>query len=251
MFSADPRIAHLPVQYSRDGTLRDRIAAVPRLEEPGSIVIDPDSRITQLGLVPVCPEEKYYFFESRAYGGDGRESLGALTRRWVRETFGVENARAYIAPAERPDAAAVALSFGVGGNPAKRVADPFESKLINALASRAQVIADAGAGGEEGERVRRAMAGRPARTWQGSFAGFASIISRSRLYVGYDSAGQHVAAACGVPLVTVFAGAPCERFRMRWRPDGPGPVKIIDAEGRDPEGVLAATLEAAVKLLTR
>ena len=42
-------------------------------------------------------------------------------------------------------------------------------------------------------------AGVKAAFWEGSFAGFAAIIAASRLYVGYDSAGQHVAAACGVP----------------------------------------------------
>jgi len=58
--------------------------------------------------------------------------------------------------------------------------------------------------------VERAVerAGVEATFWDGSFAGFASIIAASRLYVGYDSAGQHIAAAAGVPLVSVFAGFP-------------------------------------------
>jgi ADP-heptose:LPS heptosyltransferase len=56
--------------------------------------------------------------------------------------------------------------------------------------------------------------------WEGSFAGFAGIIAGSRLYVGYDSAGQHVAAACGVPLITIFTGFPAPRMFERWRPVG-------------------------------
>ena len=64
LFAADPRIEHLPVRY--DGGLRGRIAVWLPLAEPHSIVIDPDSRITQLGLLPVCAEENYYLFESRA-----------------------------------------------------------------------------------------------------------------------------------------------------------------------------------------
>ena len=71
----------------------------PRWPQPESIVIDPDSRLTQLGLAPVCADEDYYFFESRAYGGDGSESLGELTRRWVAKTFGVERC----APTSRQD----------------------------------------------------------------------------------------------------------------------------------------------------
>ncbi len=44
------------------------------------LVIDPDSRLTQLGLLPVCPEERYRLFESRAYGG-GYRSIAAGTGR--------------------------------------------------------------------------------------------------------------------------------------------------------------------------
>jgi ADP-heptose:LPS heptosyltransferase len=40
------------------------------------------------------------------------------------------------------------------------------------------------------------------------------------LYVGYDSAGQHVASACGVPLISIFRGSVSERFFSRWQPDG-------------------------------
>ncbi|MGE5647862.1 MAG: hypothetical protein ACM336_18965 [Acidobacteriota bacterium] len=238
LFAADPRIEHLPISYAR------RIAIPVELNEPGSIVVDPDSRITQLGLLPVCPEESYYFFDTHAW--EGSESLGCMARNWVAQTFGVPDARAYIAPAEHPEGAAIAVSLGVGGNPAKRVEDPFESELLKALAAKADVIVDAGAGGEEAARVRRAIGNLPIRTWQGSFAGFASIIGRSRLYAGYDSAGQHAAAACGVPVVTVFAGAPNERFRQRWRPTGPGPVEIVAAGPR----VLEDTLAAVDRLFT-
>ena len=70
-----PGLKHLPIAYGRGGTLDDRLSVWPKLREavcqPNSIVIDPDSRLTQLGLLPICPEEDYYFFESRSYGGEG------------------------------------------------------------------------------------------------------------------------------------------------------------------------------------
>src|SRR6185437_12903707 len=50
---------------------------------------------------------------------------------------------------------------------------------------------------------------------EGSFAAFASIIAQSQFYAGYDSAGQHAAAAAGTALVSIFAGAPSLRFRAR------------------------------------
>jgi hypothetical protein len=237
LFAADPRIRHLPVAYPRAGTLRERLAVrdAPVFDEPSAIVIDPDSRLTQLGLLPLCPEDRYYFFESRAYGGDSADSLVALTKRWVSEVLGVPNARAFIAVPPAPRQPDVAVSFGVGENPAKRVADPFEFALMWHLASRfGRVLLDSGGGGEEAERARMLVAasGNRAELFTGSFAEFATLIARSQLYVGYDSAGGHVAAACGTPRVSIFAGFASERMLQRWRPDGPGSFHLIRAEGR-------------------
>jgi ADP-heptose:LPS heptosyltransferase len=252
LFAADPRIEHLPVAY-HPGTLRRRLQACPRFDEPDTIVIDPDSRLTQLGLLPICPEERYYFFESRAYGQDTDASLGDLTQRWIAETFGVPDARAYIAPAAPPEPPTdVAVSLGVGENPAKGLPHPFEERLLAALADRSlHVIVDSGAGGDEEERVRRAIGTRQdrIRIFRGPFADFAAIVARSRLYVGYDSAGQHAAAASGVPLVSIFAGFPCPRFAARWRPTGPGPIEVILAAPSTTDEVLAQALHAIDRLL--
>jgi ADP-heptose:LPS heptosyltransferase len=242
LFAADPRVGHLPVVYRR-GTLAERLAPWEGLREalsaPDSIVVDSDSRLTQLGLLPVCPEENYFFFESRAYGASSDAPLSELARRWAEEVFDVPDARPYVALPEPAEAGEIAVSLGVGENPAKRLPDPFEENLLRLLAARGGTIwIDRGAGGEEAARVDRAIAASGIariRTWEGSFAGFASIISRSRLYVGYDSAGQHVAAACGVPLISVFAGFPCLRMFQRWRPagtvirvDDPDPAKVLE-----------------------
>jgi len=258
LFAADPCILHLPVSYRR-GTLRERLAAVPELREamaqPDSIVIDPDSRLTQLGLLPVCPEERYYFFESRAYGGDGDDPLPVLTQRWAEQTFGIPDARPFVAVGQASGLSTrdIAINLGVGENPAKRIADPFEEEVLKLLAQTGlPVTIDRGAGGEEAERVERAIArsGATVERWSGSFAGFASIIAGSRLYVGYDSAGQHVAAACGVPLISVFAGFSCGRMFARWRPAG----QVIRVEEPDPGRVLEqvrlilrATLESRLR----
>jgi len=246
LFAADPRILHPPVDYRR-GPLRQRLAAGAELREvlnrPHSIVLDPDSRLTQLGLLPVCAEERYYFFESRAFGGSSDDPLPALASRWAAQTLGIAGAKPYIAvpPAAVPEST-IAVSLGVGENPAKRIRDPFETELIKLLAATgAPLWIDVGAGGEEAERVERAIAASAARVeiWRGSFAGFAAIIAGSRLYVGYDSAGQHVAAACGVPLISIFAGFPCERMFQRWRPAG----QVIRVDDPEPAAVLARVRE--------
>jgi ADP-heptose:LPS heptosyltransferase len=70
-----------------------------------------------------------------------------------------------------------------------------------------------------------------------------SVITQCDLYAGYDSAGQHAAAASGVPLVSIFAGAPSERFRTRWAPSGPGRIHIIDATAHDAAACFARFAE--------
>lgn len=250
LFGADPAIGHLPVSYRRDVPLAHIPELRANLFEAGTIVVDPDSRLTQLGLIEVCPEENYRFFDSRGYGGHSDEALGALAVRWAKEVFGAEG-RAFISPVEPVDVAGhsgIAVSLGVGENPAKRIPDPFEQQLLALLEETGErVWIDRGAGGEESARVEQAIAGFPAerlRVWQGSFAGFASIIAQSKLYVGYDSAGQHVAAACGVPLITVFTGFPVERMFHRWTPSGPGPIHVVRVERPDPAAVLNEVRQA-------
>jgi ADP-heptose:LPS heptosyltransferase len=197
--------------------------------------VDPDSRMTQLGLIPVCAPEHYFHFPSRM--ADSAANLTELTQAWLFETFG-ESGEAYIATPRVPiegDAPRTTVSLGVGDNETKRVHGDFEAQLIRALGEKFRTIwIDRGVGGTESARVTAAAEASGCidriRFWEGSFAGFASVISQSDLYTGYDSAGQHAAAATGTPLITIFAGAPSERFRQRWSPLGPGPIRIIEAD---------------------
>jgi ADP-heptose:LPS heptosyltransferase len=261
LFAQDPRIHHARIDYGR-GTLRQRLAAAEELKalvaEPDCVVIDPDSRLTQLGLLPVCPDERYHLFESRAYSGTGLpacpsspdKSLPELASEWAAETLGISGAKPYIAvvldKAAAPKQPYIAVSLGVGENPAKRIADPFEERLLALLSKTGLPICiDKGAGGAEAERVERAVERSVATVtfWEGSFAGFASLIAASKLYVGYDSAGQHIAAACGVPLICVFAGFPAPRMFERWRPVGPN-CQVIRVDRPDPAETIERVREA-------
>jgi ADP-heptose:LPS heptosyltransferase len=245
LFAGDERVHHATLDYRR-GSLRERLAAWPELKAlvsgPDSVVIDPDSRLTQLGLLPVCSEDRHYLFESRAFGGESERCLTQLTADWAAATFGVAGSRPYVAVARHHEAEGhIAVSLGVGENPAKRVPDPFEEELLSLLgATGAPIWIDQGAGAEEAARVERAIvrSGVSVRRWDGSFAGFAAIIAAGRMYVGYDSAGQHVAAAAGVPLISIFAGFPSSRMFHRWKPEGSN-TRVIRVDRPDP----GATLE--------
>jgi ADP-heptose:LPS heptosyltransferase len=235
LFEADKAIHHLLADYPRTGPVSARVAfgheLRRRLEGANRIVVDPDSRMTQLGLIPACEPPRYFHFPSRTIGGTSLDNLTDLTGQWLEASFGI-NGKAYLAPlrvdvtGERPWAA---VSLGVGDNETKRIPGDFEARLLRDLAAKYQTVwLDRGAGGEEARRVTAAATGiENVRFWEGSFAGFASIIAQSDFYAGYDSGGQHAAAAAGTPLVSYFAGAISERFRHRWSPAGPGLIKVI------------------------
>ena len=249
LFAADPRIEHLNADYPRTGPVSARLDFAcelrSRLQRHDSIVIDPDSRMTQLGLIPVCTPENHFHFPSRTAGGEGERNLTDLVGRWLNTTFATD-APAYIAPLTEQisgPSPRVAVSLGVGDNESKRVGADFEARMIAELGARYQTIwVDRGIGGDEARRVTAAVeasgVGDRVRFWEGGFAGFASIISRCDLYAGYDSAGQHAAAAAAVPLISIFAGAPSERFRQRWTAAGPANIVRIVTDGMQPEAVL-------------
>jgi hypothetical protein len=248
----------LEVPYGRTAMLRDRLGAFEplrsALDRPGVLLIDPDSRLTQLGVLPVCAPQAHHLFESRGFGGDSDATLPALAREWVRQTLGVESAEPWFHPKVNhalPGHKVAAVSFGIGENPAKRVADPFEEQTLRYLLENGwQVLLDTGApGGEEDRRVRAAVArmgsvGQSIALHEGSFASFAAFIAGAGLYVGYDSAGQHVAAALDVPLVSVFGGFSCERMLQRWQPDGPGPKRVIAVREQSVDDLIRQTREA-------
>lgn len=232
---------HCEVEYPRKGPVSERISWAKDLRKrlAGGIVVDPDSRMTQLGLVEVCEPERYFHFPSRTVGSE-TDNLTTLTNAWLRTVFDAEG-EAYIAPprvmvdGDRPIAA---VSLGVGENESKRIGGDFEARVLRLLGERYRTVwVDRGVGGEEARRVTAAVEGSGiadrVRFWEGSFAGFASVISQSDVYVGYDSAGQHAAAAAGVRSFSIFRGAVSKAFRYRWAPMGRGESTVLGDRAED------------------
>jgi len=247
-------------------------------------LIDPDSRLTQLGLLPLLKDERnYFFFESRSYQGRNPagdpnpqsairnpQSIGQLASCWINEIVSATGeAFPYVAlPTEhqhfgqrvceklrRAGAShIVAISLGVGGNPRKRISDEFELELINRLIADSALILDKGASAEEREQINRIVATLRANgktvveineqnvagvisqekieadaiTWDGGIGAFAGLIAASDGYIGYDSAGQHIAAALGVPTMTIFVNSGSATFAERWRPYGSGRIEVLN-----------------------
>ncbi len=255
IFEPEIGIDLVELPYKRTGTLTERLSVYPvlraALSAKGALIIDPDSRLSQLGLLPLGEEENYFFFETRSWWGDEDMPLGEMTERWLEQTFEVPLHVPVVAVEDRLEGFDVTISLGVGENPEKAMSWPFEPRLLQLLVDRGlRVLIDTGAGGDEADRVHKAIAEvRPGANgsvtpYYGSFKEFASEINASELYIGYDSAGGHAACALGVPALLLFKGYPNERFMIRWIPWGDGELEVLDAETLTVEDALDRVQEA-------
>jgi ADP-heptose:LPS heptosyltransferase len=282
LFAGDPRVQLCAIEYPRGGGLIERLTSWQQavtaiqqdtagLDSSAYVIVDPDSRLTQLGLLPlVADESPYVFFESRSYSAPGLQKISALTAHWLQRVFDIaEPIYPYCAPSPHDVAASkhivhalrmrargpiVAVNLGVGANPAKRLSDAFELRLLARLLSTgATLLLDKGGDPQEVDRIEalvatlgvegfRALAlderhapalrlpelkGVPLVTWHGGIGGFAALIAESAAYVGYDSAGQHIAAAFGVPTTDIFTGFTSPRMPERWSPHGRGSIHVL------------------------
>jgi len=312
LFAGDARVRVHPVEYDRGGHLLQRLniwlEIVKAIDEEREGLrpeeywaIDPDSRLTQLGVLPLIENEgQYRLFPSRGYRKEGIEALAGLARAWLEECFEAAGAP-YLALhdsdiaygrrirqelRERGAQHIVTVNFGVGGNDRKRVGDEFEVKLISRLlAEGGTVILAKGVGSVEvgrSERLASVLREKGWRvieirkeetissvnaseasspllvTWQGEIGAFCGLIAASDLYLGYDSAGQHFAAALGVPTIDIFVDRTYPMIAKRWRPSGPGIVKLVDAVAgahatgpRANEGLLSQVLECYHQIRAR
>src|SRR5262245_39359564 len=289
LFAGDTRVRIHEIKYERGADVISRLKSwievveavndeIRGLSADEFLLVDPDSRLTQLGLLPLVKDERnYLFFESRSYQGRtsairNPQSIGELASCWANEVFGATGESfPYVAPPSehrdfgrlvveklrRAGATRVTVvSLGVGGNQNKRVSEEFEIEMVNRLIKDSALILDKGATGEEREQIDRVVAnlraaGRPvieiwdgaradaissekieadAVTWDGSLGAFAGLIAAGDRYVGYDSAGQHIAAALRIPTLTIFVNTSSPTFAARWRPYGPGVIEVFDVK---------------------
>jgi ADP-heptose:LPS heptosyltransferase len=304
IFSGNPRIRIKPFDYNRRGGLLERLSSWHKVldalgEETKSagkdeiLVIDPDSRILQLGILPIIEEDNYLYFNSHVdWLSSQNVCMAELANAWMDRVFGradfcypcvwlnhalLSNARKFTASLlENGCRTIVAISFGFGGNPRKKLGFAFETKLVCELLKQPKtiVILDRGFGAEELNASQQIIdelrnKGYPIlqnqfdRIDPGNFSEgllslecttgeIASLIANSHGFIGYDSACQHIAAALSTPTITIFTGSNNPHFIRRWSACGNTSCKVIhvntlvEPENIDPDEIINRIMEERV-----
>ncbi|MBU0481356.1 MAG: hypothetical protein KKG47_09655 [Proteobacteria bacterium] len=235
IFSAIPRINHHLFEVRRHGSLMDRILFWPRLIESvrnitsglgpdEAMIFDPDSRLSQLGLVPLSAEFRTCHFPSRSMkSGSRKGSLSAITNQWLDLLLGkgphlspavspgrekISAADSFLATLRNNGCKHILIAnFGVGGDERKQVADPFEERILDRLLTRENciIILDMGCGSEEKSRTEKLLA-------KASHAGYAIARTNDREMAGFNPEFKHgIIGACTSlgSLAALIAGADC------------------------------------------
>lgn len=179
IFGGNPRLRIRELRYERRGGLLERLSSwrsaldvlaeeTPTGGSNTTLLIDPESRISQLGILPLIEGKNYLYFNSHSESlSTDNSSMAELANAWMDKVFGPSNfcyPRIWPEPVLLVQAAKlresllhsgcrriVTVNFGVGGNPRKRLSLPFEKKLICELLKEPDtvVILDKGVGVEE------------------------------------------------------------------------------------------------------
>ena len=282
IFGGHRDLVILPVDYQRNGGIFERLDSwlkvqkiISKHTDPDDaenvLLVDPDSRLSQLGLLPLTAENRYFYFNSRSSSAEkNRLSIGALANSWLdiisgRKEFaypGVWPMPEHVEAASRfcqqlrgnGARRLVVVNFGVGGNPRKKVSLSFEQSLLRHLLNEpgTAILLDKGFGADESDNINHLMEllisterqvqsvqiDNPPDTFSDSavfglrmgIGELAALIKSCDEYIGYDSAGQHMAAALEVPCTVVFAGSNSMRFVQRWAALGPGRRHIVHVD---------------------
>ena len=200
------------------------------------LLIDPDTRLSQLGLLPLAPEQCTHILPSRVDQALPL-SLPEITNQWL-DALLQETAYKHplfqlctlVKPATNTTFT-ITINFGVGNDANKRISLLFEQELIVALIRKGntKVILDSGKGQEETEQASAIETfltdqdiiqnvPNSFKRIHDSISTLASHIENSNLFIGYDSCSGHIATACHTPTIICFKGAPNSRFLERWQP---------------------------------
>jgi ADP-heptose:LPS heptosyltransferase len=183
MFAEMPRCRCVPFIYKNDGTLVEKMTSWPSLlatvtQESKDcaadeiLLFDTDTRLSQLGLLPLSHDDNTWYFPSRTIGyADVRQkSLYDLSNQWMNTILRenkptsfsplfshIEEAYSSLRRRLKKNRAAfiITINFGVGNDPQKKIDAAFELTLLRELLKTPQtvVILDSGCGEEERQRT--------------------------------------------------------------------------------------------------
>ncbi len=269
IFYGLPRVHWTKFHYQRDGGLVGRLTSYTNLhhqlktEYAGThdgltFLFDPDSRLSQLSLLPLLPDSQTRHFPSRIDQDNTASRLSQLTNRWLNEVLDEQinilpqisirpvhqnNIKQFFSSFPE-DFKKIVINLGVGNDYRKRLPDPFEENLLTCLLKNDKVVVvlDSGCHPDERDRARELMKIVQTKKIltaavseknltnthipfhhglicvQGGIGMLSALIDQADVFFGYDSCCQHLATARGTPSVICFAGAPNDRFFDRWRP---------------------------------
>ena len=176
IYGGNPRIRLQKAEYQRQGGLLERLfnwqlvldiiqQELATCPLDNTILVDPDSRLSQLGVLPIIPPDHYHFFDSRSdVSFAANMSMAQLANAWLDKVTGVHDFRypgVWLAPGPMQKAAAlysklkengtrrvIAVNLGVGGNPRKKVGRLLEQELLLSLLQEPNtvVVLDKGLG---------------------------------------------------------------------------------------------------------
>jgi len=179
VYGGNPMIRVRDVPYTRRGGLIPRLSSwqtvldiiqeeTIALSSENFILIDPDSRLSQLGILPLVPPDNYFFFDSRSHSVfNNKLSMVELTNAWLNKITGetgfsypevwtkkgdVDQAKQFCGALTNNGAKnIITVNFGVGGNLRKKVGKELEARLLFTLLQEPDtiIILDKGFGSEE------------------------------------------------------------------------------------------------------
>ncbi|MBA3698642.1 MAG: hypothetical protein H0W78_07300 [Planctomycetes bacterium] len=170
LFAGLPKVRVRPINYARRGPLRERLASWQNVvtavaEERADLVVAPDSRLDQLGLLPVGDDARYLLWENLQGEGAAPQSLAVLLDAWLARTLALP-ASPTVAPRVALDPAAdivrgrlraafgpaplAAVKLDHGGNPAKSLPKEAEVLILRRLRELGwRILLDRGFGTDE------------------------------------------------------------------------------------------------------
>ena len=282
IYGGNPRIRLQQAEYEKDGGLLERLLnwqlVLNIIQQEladcplyNTILVDPDSRLSQLGVLPIIAPEHYYFFDSRSdVSFADNMAMAQLTNAWLNKITGNDDFRypaVWLLPEPLKKAAAlyqklrnngtrrvIAINFGVGGNPRKKVGQLLEQELLLSLLREPNTVIalDKGYGEKElhySNSLLKVVRQNEYATEDVSFTAefnsdissgviglqtgigeIAAIIANCDEYIGYDSACQHIAAALQIPCLTIFGGSNNMRFIRRWSAFGANSCRMVHVD---------------------